>query len=265
MAAVITLLFTITISILVTRIGAVALALTGLSKEIADFQARSAFTGVGFTTDEAEKVVNHPVRRRILMQLMFWGNIGIAAVIASTIASLGSSPADPPEQTALQSTIILLAKLSVVVLGITILYSLFTSQFVDDYISKWVESALRKFTRLDVRDYTSLLHLHDGYVVMELQVNPDDWIAERDLNACSLSSEGVLILGLTRKSGKYVGSPNGTTTIHAGDLLTVYGPSDRLEELDIRKQGYRGDRAHAIAIEVQKQVAEKSETDEQDR
>ena len=35
---------------------------TGTSSELARFQARSAFTGVGFTTSEAESVVLHPVR-----------------------------------------------------------------------------------------------------------------------------------------------------------------------------------------------------------
>lgn len=263
MAAIITLLVTITISILVTRIGAVALALTGLSHEIADFQARSAFTGVGFTTDEAETIVNHPVRRKILMLLMFWGNIGVAAVIASTIASLSPGENAAPFEIGSESVsswgrsiVFFIMKLAILICGIAILFAIFTSNFVDHYISRWVESALRRFTRLDVQDYTSLLHLHNGYVVMELQVKPDDWVANKDLNECSLSSEGVLILGLTRKSGVYVGSPNGLTMIETGDMLTVYGPSDRLEELDIRKQGYQGDRAHRIAVEVQKQAAE---------
>ena len=247
MAAIVTLLVTITISILVTRIGGVALAMTGLSREIANFQARSAFTGVGFTTDEAETVVNHPVRRKILMLLMFWGNIGIAAVIASTIASLGAEESNWSE------------KLGVLSVGVLVMFAVFTSRFIDSLISKIVQNALRKFTTLDVRDYNSLLHLHSGYVVVELQVKPDDWISDKDLNECSLLAEGVLILGLTRKTGAYIGSPNGKTRIEAGDLLTVYGPADRLEELDIRKQGYQGDRAHRIAVEIQKQVAEDAE------
>ena len=84
---IITLVATLVISLLVTRIGAVALTLTGLSKDSARFQARSAYTGVGFTTSESEQVVNHPVRRRILGFLMLTGNIGIAVVIASMMAT----------------------------------------------------------------------------------------------------------------------------------------------------------------------------------
>jgi hypothetical protein len=50
------------LSLIITRIATTALSLTGLSWEAARFQARSAFTGTGFTTTEAERVVDHPVR-----------------------------------------------------------------------------------------------------------------------------------------------------------------------------------------------------------
>lgn len=85
MIAIFSLLVVLILSLLITRIATVALTLTGLSRESARFQARSAFTGVGFATHEAENVVNHPVRRRILMLLMLLGNAGIVTVIASMI------------------------------------------------------------------------------------------------------------------------------------------------------------------------------------
>ena len=82
MAPIISLLIILTLSILITRIATVALVVTGLSREAARFQARSAYTGVGFTTDESEKVVNHPVRRKILLVLMLLGNAGIITTIS---------------------------------------------------------------------------------------------------------------------------------------------------------------------------------------
>lgn len=62
MTAVVSLLVVLTVSLLVTRIATVALTATGLSRETARFQARSAFSGSGFTTSESEAVVRHPVR-----------------------------------------------------------------------------------------------------------------------------------------------------------------------------------------------------------
>ena len=64
MAAIASLLIVLTISLMVTRVATMALVLTGMSREAARFQARSAFSGVGYTTREAEDVVSHPVRRQ---------------------------------------------------------------------------------------------------------------------------------------------------------------------------------------------------------
>lgn len=70
MIAVIGLLIIILISIIAIRIGSIALELTGLSPEIASFQAQSAFSGVGFTTEESEAIVIHPLRRKIIRVLI---------------------------------------------------------------------------------------------------------------------------------------------------------------------------------------------------
>lgn len=56
MLALISLLVIVTVSIIIVRIGSVALTMTGVSKDLAVFQAQSAFSGVGFTTDESESV-----------------------------------------------------------------------------------------------------------------------------------------------------------------------------------------------------------------
>ena len=62
MFAVISLLAILSLSLLVVRIGAVALMMTGLSQEVASFRALSAFSGAVFTTGESELVVATPDR-----------------------------------------------------------------------------------------------------------------------------------------------------------------------------------------------------------
>jgi NhaP-type Na+/H+ or K+/H+ antiporter len=85
MLAILSLLVILSLSLLITRVATVALTYTGMSRESARFQARSAFTGTGFTTSESEKIVTHPVRRRIILLLMLFGNAGIVAVVTSLI------------------------------------------------------------------------------------------------------------------------------------------------------------------------------------
>ena len=252
MVAIFSLLTTLAISLLVTRIAAVALRMTGLSDEVAKFQARSAFTGTGFTSKETESIVNHPVRRRIAMALMLMGNIGIAAVIASTIASFSLQPTNDPWTWPI--------RLGFLVLGLIVLWLVGTSRWLDITVSRWIERSLQRWTQLDVKDYVSLLHLADGYVVLELGVREGDWIADKSLAESRLSKEGILVLGIHRQSGKYLGSPHGEVIVRAGDTLSVYGPIKRLEELDLRKRGYQGDRAHRIAVEDHRDANNESES-----
>lgn len=70
MIAIVSLLLFVLLSTIVTRIASIALIHTGISREAAGFQARSAFTGSGFTTNESEMGANHPIRRRIVLIML---------------------------------------------------------------------------------------------------------------------------------------------------------------------------------------------------
>jgi len=76
MIAVLSLLLVAALAITAARVATIALVGTGMATEVASFQARSALMGVGYTTTEAEDVINHPVRRRIILWLMAFGNAG---------------------------------------------------------------------------------------------------------------------------------------------------------------------------------------------
>jgi len=245
MLAVTTLLITIALTLLVTRIATVALVHTGLSRDSARFQARSALTGVGFTTEESESVANHPVRRRIVMWLMLLGNAGIVTVIATLMVSLSYAKESGTWA----------AKLSLMGGGLALIWILASSQWIDRHLSAIISWALRRFTTLDLSDYTALLNLADGYAVSELFVEPGDWLADKTLAELSLPSEGVLVLGVRSPDGKYRGSPTGAAIVHEGDVLVVYGPVRRLEELDKRRADHAGQQAHEKA-KTEQMVAE---------
>jgi len=51
----------------------------------------------------------------------------------------------------------------------------------------------------------------------------------------ALSQAGVLILGIQRADGTFVGTPRAADVIQAGDTLILYGRMDLLKELDQRK------------------------------
>jgi hypothetical protein len=236
MVALASVLVVILLSLLVTRIATIALVLTGLSRESARFQARSALTGVGYTTTETEAVVDHPVRRRIVMVLMLVGSAGVVTVAASLILSFArASRGDALERG------------GILVGGLLLLLLLARSAWFDRRLSA-VIGRLMRARGLDVRDYATLLDLEGEYAVNELAVEPGDWIAGRTLAELRLRDEGILVLGLQRAKRGYLGVPGKRTRIEPGDTLVLYGQARRLHELDERPSGDAGDRAHADSV-----------------
>ena len=63
MIALVSLLVTVALSVLLTRVATVALQATGLSQQAAWLEARSAILGAGFSSEESEAVLANPARR----------------------------------------------------------------------------------------------------------------------------------------------------------------------------------------------------------
>lgn len=235
------------VSLLITRIATVALSVTGMARESARFQARSALSGVGYTTSEAEGVVNHPVRRRIVMMLMLVGNVGLAAAVAGLFGSFVNSD---PEATLLRGALL--------TGGLGAVYLASRSAAVDRWLSRLIAKGLRRYTELEIRDYERLLHLGGDYAVQELAVRADHWLAGRELGGARLRDEGILVLGITRSDGTFIGVPAKRTRIGAGDTLILYGRGDRVAGLNARAAGRTGDQAHAAAVTEQQEAARDS-------
>ncbi|HKL53441.1 MAG TPA: TrkA C-terminal domain-containing protein [Wenzhouxiangellaceae bacterium] len=254
MIAVITLLLVLVISFLITRIASAALTHTGLSREVARFQARSALTGAGFTTTESERLVNHPVRRRILMMLMLVGNAGIITAVSSLILAFVDS--DDPSS--------LWLKVALLVAGVAVLWTVATSQFVDRHLSRLIDRLLRRYTSIEVRDFGSLLGLSGDYRVVELVVSASDWLAARTVAESELLEEGVLLLAIQRKDGQFIGTPTSDVCIEPEDSLVLYGHVDALENLDERRYGLQGNLEHEEA-KAQKEERAREELESADR
>jgi hypothetical protein len=234
----------VALSLLITRIGAMALMLTGVSEELARFQARSAFTGTGFTTSESEVVLSHPVRRRIVMMLMILGNAGIITVVATLVVTFAQSGQAGDW----------LIRAAILTGGLVALWLLSLSRFVERTLASTIAWGLKKWTSVDARDYAHILHLSQDYGVVELAVETQHWLADRTLAEMRLRSEGVLVLGVQRQEGQYLGTPDGETRILAGDTLILYGRRNVLAGLDQRAHTAAGDLEHERVVQEQRRV-----------
>jgi len=238
MIAIISLFIVLMLSMLVVRVSTVALTLTGLSRDLARFQSLSAFTGVGFTTSESEYVSQHPVRRRIISVVMLLGHAGVVAAISSLILSfLGSGGTREG-----------ILRFGLLLLGAGALLAVATSRWIDRRMSRVIAWALRRWTRLEIRDYAGLLHLFDEYTVREMEVEKEGWVAGKKLSELCLPEEGTMVLGIQRADGSYIGAPRGASRIYEGDVMILYGRAGSLGELGSRPCGEKGDLAHQEAV-----------------
>ncbi len=239
------LLVVLGLSMIVTRVASVALVHTGLGRQAARFQARSAFAGVGFTTSEAESIVSHPLRRRIVSWLMLAGNVGIVTATSSLLVSMVGLGTGTNE----------LRQLTLLVAGIGALWLFSSSAWVDRHLCRVISWALGRWTDIDARDYARLLHVRDDFGVTELCVQDGDWLARRELRQLDLAREGTLILGIECPGGEFIGAPSAETEIRPGDTLILYGRTPRIAELDRRGAGAAGDETHDAAGVEQERLA----------
>lgn len=240
MASILSLLLILILSVLMTRIATVILVHTGLSREMARFQARSAFSGAGFTTSESEKIVNHPLRRRVVSTLILLCNAGVVTAIASLLLTFLGKDQLMPDW----------LQFSLLGIGIAGVWFVANSKLLDRWLSAFISRVLAKHTPLNVVDVDSLLHLEDGYRISELAIpSNDDWLADRTIAETRLREEGMSILAIRREDGSFIGNPTPHSRLEVGDTVICYGLAEGLTELEQRRRNRSGDRAHGEQVD----------------
>jgi len=220
MISVILLLIILLSTLFVTRIASEALVLTGLSRTVARFQARSAYSGAGFTTSESECIVRNPVRRKIISWMMLIGKIGSATVIGSLILSFSNSYG-----------INHWGHLAILAGGLLFLLWLMLSKWVDRQMVRMIAFFLAKYAKIQVADYGHLMHISEDYGISAIPIPKESWLADRNLKNVERNKHGLVLLGIDTPGGDYNGVPSGDNILHAGDVLIVYGLMSKVEPL----------------------------------
>lgn len=225
MAPVIALLVIALVSLLAVRVGSTALMMTGISWDTASFQAYSAFFGVGFTTKEAEMVVNHPVRRRIIRDLILAGNVGLTSALATLIVTLlqSSSGGD---------TMLMLGWL---IGGLLLLLFVSRMSWFQKVLDHLIQRTLERTGMVRALDYELLLRIQHGYVVSEIEVLPDTFLAGHALRDSRPWDHGVVILAIKRDGATIPGIPGRDDIVRAGDVVTAYGLESGLKAMTLTK------------------------------
>lgn len=212
-------LLTIFASFLVVRAGAIALRMTGMEADKASFQALSAFTRTGFTTREAELVLNNPKRRRIVTWLIILGNAGLITIIVSATSSITTS-----QGYGLPIAIVGL------ILGTYLLY-LFLRH--TGFMRRWetfIQNRLIKARVFEEAAAEDLLHLFEGYGLIKVKVTHDSPLVGRSLREANTTENEFWVVGIERGK-EWISLPRSREVINEGDKLVAYGNLNTLKNV----------------------------------
>jgi hypothetical protein len=213
MTAIVTLIVIALFSLLAIKVATTALMMTGLSFDTASFQSYSAFFGVGFTTKEAELVVNHPVRRRIIRDLILVGNIGLTSALATMVATFVQA------SNAFESLMFIFVAV-IIAFGISAISRL---DLVRQGLDRLIAYTLTQAGLVRALDYELLLRVEHGYVVSEYLIEAENPLVGKMLRESRPWDVGVVVLAIRREDNLLPGIPGPCDTIHAGDVLVLYG------------------------------------------
>jgi hypothetical protein len=213
------LLAVILISFIIVRIGAFALQLTGIEPSVARFQALSAFSGTGFTTTEAERVVRHRSRRRIIMILIIVGNAGLVTVIATLVASF----------TQVTSYGWFFIRLAIIIVGIFVFYRLVIRGRVGNRMLHWLRKPLMSHILGAAPVIEEIFNVGKDWGVSLIMV--EEKSKNIGLSLADVTSEvDVEILAIDRADAS-IPKPEQGEKLAEGDRLLVYGSSRAVKRI----------------------------------
>jgi len=242
MIALFSFLIVILLSLFVVRIGAIALEATGISSDVAVFESLSAFSGVGFSTNESELIMGSAIRRKIIRVLIVLGSAGLTTGVATLIVTLLTSKGDATLFNYEISPY--LYDIIIIVLSSLLLY-LVSKTKTFDLLLRWLFHKMFKKIkrRVSMYDYESLLGMSKGFGVIQFVVPKRNWMVSKTIGELKLEKEGVNVLGVFRtihRHEEYIGLPSNDFKIHSGDKIVIYCRESVVENLAKREKGKEG-------------------------
>jgi hypothetical protein len=211
MYAVTTFLVVAVITLAFTKLSTGALMATGMPPELAAFQARSAFSGAGFTTTEAENVVNQPVRRRIIGTTMLVGSLGTPTLVVTVLVGLIA----PGPGSTTERVLVTLSGLFLIVMAIT-----------NKPVQRWLTGVGHRYIQRHLMPALAdhreeLLVLSDDFAIQSVRLDaPVD--EARSLRGLAHALPGVTVLAV-RRDREFLGEPPVDIDLVEGDELILYG------------------------------------------
>lgn len=206
----------------VIEISVMLFHITGLEKAVSRYQVISMLTGTGFTTDESQLIIDHPIRRKISAFLILFGAFSLAVII-SAITNILSDDLRLPE----------LLIISFVLLTILIIGKL---PFVQKKLRKKFDYEMHKNLDISELPVKDALYLDEDDVVTEVSIQENSELIGKKVKNLFEHEEDITLLFIKRGEIT-VRNLMHQETIRAGDVLFLYGNKDHIKTKFLNKNG----------------------------
>ncbi len=196
--------------------------ITGMSDEKARFQVISMLTNSGFTTREAEYVVNSKKRRKLAKIVMMFG-YAFTVTIVSTVVNIIFQFTDNFTGGAA-------AFIPVIVVLILVSWFFKKNKWVNSLVDRFIKFITDKYIYGDNFNPIIVVDEHGSLVIarVELKIMPQE-LVDVELGDSTIKTEhGINVLLKTSQEGEVL--PQRNTTFAVGDTIVVMG-----KEVDIRR------------------------------
>jgi amino acid transporter len=198
--------------LLILWVGSIALETTGMERSKARFQALSALSGTGFTTREAESIVNHPKRRRIASWLIFLGSVGIIAFILIMILYLRAGLAAPSA-----------AHIIIIIASILVFLLLLWTGIINR-LTNAIVKLLHKAPAYITEEF---LHQLGDYGIARIRISGTQATGGLTLGDTEFKERNILVLAIERGE-RVISRPENEESVQTGDYLLCYGKISEL-------------------------------------
>ncbi|MCB9780556.1 MAG: TrkA C-terminal domain-containing protein [Alphaproteobacteria bacterium] len=218
MGSVVALLLILCAVYFIVLFGTVAYQLTGLDWDTAQFQALSAFTGTGFTTRISERVINHPLRRRITLVLILMGYASGATVVATLVSSIALHT---PVETAVNITVLVLT----VAMAMFLIRRRGLHLRLAGPIRRWLLARMGP----DVVPHEELLTYRPGFAISRIEIPQHSRLAGVALRDADLRTFQLQVLAI-ETNGEVHPVPEADHVLRPGDHVVLYGSVAKVQE-----------------------------------
>lgn len=218
------LLVYFTIITAVIEIFVVLFRLTGLNLKVSRFQVISLMTGTGFTTEESELILGHPIRRKLATFLILFGAFSLAVII-STISNFLSDD-------------LRLIHIFYIAGGFMLVFWVLKLSCIQTLLFKLFHRKMKQQVELGDLPIRDVFLTEKKDYLLNLHIYTDSSLVYKTMNQLFNDHEQLefVVLFIKRGQSKITGNIY-NEKIHEGDQLLLYGDKEVITKLfqhDIR-------------------------------